>query len=162
MQSLTKLGVGLGLMVIVVGCTVRTGDDAKKDKFDEFMEPEPAVAALYGDLGSATPDKLRGVWRVTDNDDGEFRVRFEQGRIVSGLRCGEHTAGNEKTATVTGEKNGTVVLEDEAWISISSNGRSCGATFPAGTWSFVVDGTKATLTKPTSESKKMQLEKVGD
>ena len=155
--------------VLLQGCSIKAKASDAGDKTEtEFDLVDPEVTALYGSHPPASPGTLRGVWKVgarsPDGVDTDLRLRFTNGQVVGGARCGELTTGSDRTTNgdPPDREKGSIDIGDAWFFSVSvSDGARCGWSFAGGTYDFSVDGLRLKLT-PTKAGPALSFEKIGD
>ena len=120
--------------VLLLGCSIKAKSSKGGDESDtDFDIVEPEVAAIYGSHPPASPGMLRGIWKVNaqspDGVDTDLRLRFSDGQVFGGARCGELTTGADRTITgdTPGRAKGSIDIGDAWFFSVSaSDGKGCG------------------------------------
>lgn len=171
---------GLLALASLAGCTIDTGGtDAGPSSGGSSSggatasSGTPEIAALYGTLPAATPDKLAGVWSsVTkaETGDADVRFRFASGKLTVGVRCtyaarpGEMVTTGGSTTLATTDLDagfGQFRIGERLSFRAQEGELECRSQFENLSYSFQITGTTLLL-GATEAPGTAALTKVGD
>lgn len=164
-MSSSSFRVALAAALLSTACSSEVANQSAT------LTPPPDPETLFDDLAAPTPEKLRGVWHLTQKADGgtlELRLRFVEKYLVGAVKC---TPDGSDAFVIAGDSIGLQTDDLDAasgkasfatlGLEKTDNGIKCGMTLPGDDYDFTIEDGTLSFTTETAKLA-ATFTKVGD